>query len=341
MTGYGNNNWNPHSMHSHHQKQAIRRDSNFVGLISIAQVILLQVISVVLILGLSSIGIADPTDSRYFGLGNTGFLLFYSIIYIVAVGLPAPIIALIARRRISPFSDLEQASHKEPGFLQVALALMAGLSLCIIANYITSYIVYFLNEIGLRPPDMPVYVENSVVSLLLNMFTLALLPAVLEEMVYRGYILRTLLPHGKMFAIVVSSAMFALMHGNLLQIPFAFIVGLTCGYLAVKTGKIWVAALLHFLNNFMAVVLQYAGINLTDSQTQKVVAIAFSILGIIGLYSLIALFAAGDPGIREDKDRQQPAPAVNKTGALLSAPAIIAYLVVSVILIVLTTRFGG
>jgi hypothetical protein len=188
---------------------------------------------------------------------------------------------------------------------------------------------------------MPVYVENSVVSLLLNMFTLALLPAVLEEMVYRGYILRTLLPHGKMFAIVVSSAMFALMHGNLLQIPFAFIVGLTCGYLAVKTGKIWVAALLHFLNNFMAVVLQYAGINLTDAQTQKVVAIAFSILGIIGLYSLIALFAGGDPGIREDKDRQQPAPAINKTGALLSAPAIIAYLVVSVILIVLTTRFGG
>lgn len=89
MTGYGNNNWNPHSMHSHHLKQAIRRDSNFVGLISIAQVILLQVISVVLILGLSSIGIADPTDSRYFGLGNTGFLLFYSIIYIVAIGLPA------------------------------------------------------------------------------------------------------------------------------------------------------------------------------------------------------------------------------------------------------------
>ena len=87
-------------------------------------------------------------------------------------------------------------------------------------------------------------------------------------------------------------------------------------------------------------VLQYAGINLTDSQTQKVVAIAFSILGIIGLYSLIALFAAGDPGIREDKDRQAPAPAVNKTGALLSAPAIIAYLVVSVILIV-APRFGG
>ena len=83
----------------------------------------------------------------------------------------------------------------------------------------------------------PVYVENSVVSLLLNIFTPRAAARGAREMVYRGYILRTLLPHDKVFAIVVSSAMFALMHGNLLQIPFAFIVGLTCGYLAVKTGK--------------------------------------------------------------------------------------------------------
>lgn len=338
MTGYGNSNWNPNYQHDYQLRQAIRRDSNFAGLLAVTQTILLQFVFFALFLVLSAAGILNSSDGKYYGLGNTGFLLLYSIIYIIGVGFPGPVISVLSRRSISPFSSLEHSGDKEPGFLLVTLSIMAGLSICVIANFATSYIVLFFNEIGIRPPEMPAYLENNPVSLALNILIFALLPAILEEMLYRGYILRTLLPHGKLFAIIASSLLFALMHGNILQIPFAFIVGLACGYLAVKTGSVWVAVMLHFLNNFMSVLLQYVGIGLTDDQTQKVIAIVFSILGIIGLYALIGLFASGDPTIRDEKGET---PVAGKAKALFSAPAIIANLAVSLILIVLTTRLGG
>jgi membrane protease YdiL (CAAX protease family) len=336
--GYNNYNWDHHNSNNNQHKHIIRRDSNFVGLVAVSQTVLLQLLFTIMFIGFSAVGILNPNSDKYFGVDNTGFLLFYSIVYIIGVGLPGPVIAIISRRNIRPFSRLELTTDKEPRFLSVILALMAGVAVCIIANFITSYIVYFFNLFGLYPPEMPTYLENNTGSLLLNILVFALLPAILEEMVYRGYILRTLLPHGKRLAIVVSSLMFALMHGNILQIPFAFIVGITCGYLAVKTGSIWIPILLHFLNNFMSVLLQYAGLNLTDTQNQKVIMIVFSLLGIIGLFALLFLFASDDPIIRNDKKQPRQKSAI---GALLSAPAMIVSFAVSLIITIFTTRFGG
>lgn len=48
-------------------------------------------------------------------------------------------------------------------------------------------------------------------------------------MLFRGYFLRLLRPYGTWFAVIVTAILFALMHGNILQIPFAFLVGLACG----------------------------------------------------------------------------------------------------------------
>lgn len=337
--GNYNNNWNTQAQYDYHQKRIIRQDANFAGLVAVAQTVLLQLVYIVLVFGLSAIGIIKPVD-QYYGLGNTGFLLFYSIAYIIGVGFPAPIIAIMTHRSINPFSNLDTDDEKSPSFPRVVLALLAGLAVCIIANFITSYIVYFLQQIGIQPPEMPDYLENNIPSLLLNIVIFALLPAILEEMVYRGYILRILLPHGKLFAILISSMLFALMHGNILQIPFAFIVGLACGYLAVKTGSIWISVMLHFLNNFMSMLLQYTGINLTDQQNEKVILIVFSILGIVGLYALLALFAKDDPIVRKIKENHN-IPASKRAGEAFTSPAIIASIVVSLILTVLNQFVGG
>ncbi len=334
-----NNNWNPPVQYDYQQKKIIRRDANFAGLVAVSQTVLLQAVYIVLVLGLSAIGIIRPID-KYYGLGNTGFLLLYSIAYIIGVGFPAPIIAILTHRLINPFASLDTEDDKSPSFPRVVLALLAGLAVCIIANFITSYIVYFFQQIGIQPPEMPNYIDNSIPSLLLNIIIFALLPAILEEMVYRGYILRTLLPHGKMFAILISSMLFALMHGNILQIPFAFIVGFACGYLAVKTGSIWISIMLHFLNNFMSMLLQYTGINLTDQQNEKVVLIVFSILGIIGLFAMLALFAKDDPIVHIIKEKHE-LPASKRAGAVFTSPAIIASIVVSLILTILSSAIGG
>ena len=84
-----------------------------------------------------------------------------------------------------------------------------------------------------------------------SMFLYAsILAPVWEELLFRGYILRTLRPYGKRFAILTSAILFGLFHGNLLQTPYALLMGLVLGYVTVEYSIVW-AMLLHMFNNLV------------------------------------------------------------------------------------------
>ena len=71
-----------------------------------------------------------------------------------------------------------------------------------------------------------------------------------EEILFRGVILRNLQPFGKKFAILASAFLFGVFHGNFIQTPYAFLVGLVLGYVTVEYSMWW-AVLLHLLNNLV------------------------------------------------------------------------------------------
>lgn len=71
-----------------------------------------------------------------------------------------------------------------------------------------------------------------------------------EELLFRGLVLRSMEPYGKKFAVFASALMFGLYHGNIIQIPFAFVVGLVLGYVTVEYNIGW-AILLHMFNNLI------------------------------------------------------------------------------------------
>lgn len=84
-----------------------------------------------------------------------------------------------------------------------------------------------------------------------SMFLYAgILAPITEELLFRGLIQRSLLPYGKRFAIFCSAFTFGLFHGNLIQTPFAFLVGLVLGYVASEYSVLW-AMLLHMVNNLV------------------------------------------------------------------------------------------
>ena len=84
-----------------------------------------------------------------------------------------------------------------------------------------------------------------------SMFLYAgILAPVSEEILFRGLIQRKLMPFGKRFAIFCSAFAFGMFHGNLVQTPFAFLVGLVLGYVAAEYNICW-AMLLHMINNLV------------------------------------------------------------------------------------------
>ena len=73
---------------------------------------------------------------------------------------------------------------------------------------------------------------------------------VVEEILFRGVLMRGLEPYGRRFAIVASSILFGAFHGNLVQSPYAFAVGLVLGYTAMEYSIGW-AMVLHMVNNLV------------------------------------------------------------------------------------------
>jgi sodium transport system permease protein len=88
---------------------------------------------------------------------------------------------------------------------------------------------------------------------------LALLPAVCEELAFRGFVLNGLRRSGhKWGAILVTSALFGVVHMLLQQSLSAFLIGIVIGYVAVKTNSVWPAMLFHFTHNSLAVLYGFA-----------------------------------------------------------------------------------
>lgn len=72
-----------------------------------------------------------------------------------------------------------------------------------------------------------------------------------EELMYRGFVLQYLRPYGKTFAILFSSVIFGLMHGNIIQLPMALLCGILFGYIAL-TYSLPASMVLHSLTNLTA-----------------------------------------------------------------------------------------
>ena len=85
------------------------------------------------------------------------------------------------------------------------------------------------------------------------LLVLAVLPAICEELVFRGFMLSGLRHMGhKWIAIIVTSAFFGVLHGVLQQSINACIVGVLIGYIAVQTGSVIPCIFFHLTHNSLA-----------------------------------------------------------------------------------------
>jgi len=100
---------------------------------------------------------------------------------------------------------------------------------------------------------------DNVGELLGNLFVIAVLPAIGEELVFRGVIQQQLMRRiaNPWVALLISAAIFSFIHFQFEGFLPRLILGLLLGWLYWKTQNFWVPALAHFFNNGLQVVGQY------------------------------------------------------------------------------------
>ena len=91
------------------------------------------------------------------------------------------------------------------------------------------------------------------------LFVFAIMPAICEELLFRGYAVTTakVIIGRDGFVIVFTAILFAAMHFNAYKFIPVFICGAALGYIAVRSGSVFICMLMHFINNSMAVASLY------------------------------------------------------------------------------------
>lgn len=217
---------------------------------------------------------ADVTFSE--GMG-----IFMQFIYMLV---PALVVFFISK----PEDRMDTAIFGKPKSGPLCLlGIFAGFALCLLGDAATSVFSVILNIFGVTFysgfEDMEI--PTTAVGIIIFIVNLAVMPALLEEFAFRGVLMQPLRKYGDWFAILASSFCFAIVHANMVQIPFAFIAGIALGYFCIKTKSIWTSVIIHFLNNFLAALTSIYYDKYPDASLliYYAVTIAFVLLGVVAM----------------------------------------------------------
>ena len=137
-------------------------------------------------------------------------------------------------------------------FARIMYVIGICIALMVFSSSILSYLTAGLVELGFDTGIVS-YPDVQGGYFVVGLVVLAILPAISEELLTRGILLTSLKKGGYIYGILMSGLLFAIMHGNPLQLIHQFLLGAIFGYIVVVSNSILPAILGHFFNNFLSV----------------------------------------------------------------------------------------
>ncbi len=101
--------------------------------------------------------------------------------------------------------------------------------------------------------------SNTFPVMMVNLLTIALIPAIAEELIFRGVFQKIFanLFRSDHFAVWFTAFIFSAIHLQFFGFIPRFILGLVFGYLFLWGGTLWLPVISHFVNNAFPVILSY------------------------------------------------------------------------------------
>lgn len=144
------------------------------------------------------------------------------------------------------------------------ILLLAAISvLCIIAFLpIANLFLMFLEWTGYSY-EPGIILGTTLPTLFLGLIFVALMPAIGEEVLFRGFIARGLKGGGYVFSMVLTGFMFSIFHGNAVQFIHQFLLGMILCFVYFVSGSIYASMIIHFMNNAISLIVTYVLVKTT------------------------------------------------------------------------------
>lgn len=190
-------------------------------------------------------GAAVPDWIQY--VMSEGIILIIAIIYMIV-------------QRIDPIKDIP---YRRIGIVDIFLSLAAGYCLIPAVLLISNLSMLFTTN----------YLEEGTTTLLtypfaMQVILLAVIPPLVEELVFRGIFFGSYRKAGMFGAALMSGLLFGCFHLNLNQALYAFVIGVVFAYMVEASGSLWSSVIAHFAVNTYSIgiiqILKMAGMYTQD-----------------------------------------------------------------------------
>lgn len=243
--------------------------SAFVIIVSFLAFLLISMLLAIPLFGLDSM-LGIPTINDLSDPESIRVLKYFQVVQSIGLFIVPPfVLAWLFHGKITEYLLLNKKSTSASIFLVVVLVAF------------TLPLINFIGEWNTRM-EFPEFLEGlerwmknaednaaelteaflkveSTGGLIFNLFMIALLPAIGEELLFRGVIQRifTNWTRSHHWGIWISAILFSALHIQFYGFVPRMLLGVLFGYLLVWSGSIWLPIVAHFFNNGFAVVAMY------------------------------------------------------------------------------------
>lgn len=219
------------------------------------------------------------------------------------MALPAIVFARIVNRKPFQYIGFNSAISGKQAFILVGIVIIA---------LVLSAVLSGLNELIPLSKSAEAYFKgledeyNKEVFAIANMKTtrdyilsviiIALLPALFEEMLFRGALQPVMINITKnAFAgIFITSILFSALHVSFYGFLSRLALGLILGYIFYYSKNLWLSVIFHFLNNAIGITQLYVmskkGLLTTDAMTDDTLPLYYGLIAIAALYGAFNFF---------------------------------------------------
>lgn len=197
-----------------------------------------------------------------------------------------PVILYLVIRRIRPDTWIP---FRKIGISTLLMSVLTGILLLPLVTFINAFSMLFATN----------YVSESSEQLVsnpfwVNLLIIAVIPAVMEELIYRGIFYHAYREKGVILGAVASAIVFGVMHRNLNQFFYAAVLGVVFCILVEITGSIYASMAAHFaINgwNVLLLAIQKPLANMTGETAAQAELTEEMLVATIGVMGVIAVFS--------------------------------------------------
>lgn len=210
---------------------------------------------------------------------------YLNLDYILGTFIPIPIsffiFAKINGMKVSSSLPLTFKNKKK-----ILLTLSVASGVIIVMRFAVTLFSLVMESFGWSAEVPEIVPAKGLGGIVVMTVVVTLMTGLVEEFAFRGLLLTALRKYGDTFAVVVSSALFGLLHRNPVSVFSAFLLGLVMGYAVIITNSMWTSVIIHTLNNLQAIAFAIMPLQVATIFSAAI-SLLMIVIGITGIVILI------------------------------------------------------